>query len=302
MGFAHKVHDMGIYGIWYGELPKGCTYCMQGSKAVIFVSGICGVDCYYCPISYERRSSTAFYIDEERFRRFTDVLDEISMIKAAGASITGGEPFQIYYAVVNIIKILKDIFGDKFHIHLYTSGYGATKNALKELSQIGLDEIRFHIINDSVFKLIDFAVKETSMDVGIEIPAIPDTDWLWRITIKADSIGVKFVNLNELEVSETNVDSILVRGYRIRNDGRSIERSLDTALTVVERAYREKLKVAIHVCPAIYKDVVQHRSRLKRKALACLLPGDVVNDDGTIRRGDSEVIPTLDACSSYIKI
>lgn len=301
MGSAHDIHDMGVYGLWYGNLPKGCIYCMKGSKAVIFVTGLCDVDCFYCPISYERRRPEAFYVDEEKVKGIADIVDEISMIQAEGVSITGGEPFQVYHLVVDIIKTLKDVLGGEFHIHLYTSGLGATKSSIKYLSSIGLDEIRFHIVNEDVFKLVEFAAKETNMDVGIEVPAIPDFDWLWRIVAKAEEIGVKFININELEVSETNIERVLIRGYRVSVDGRSVEKSSDTASKVIKRAFMEGLRVSVHFCPAIYKDVVQHRNRLKRKALMCISDGDV-NQDGTIRIGDEDVIPTFSICSDYIKI
>lgn len=299
---VHRLNDMGIHDIWYGELPKGCIYCISGAKAIIFISGLCGVDCYYCPISFERRKSTAFYIDEERFRNISDIVDEISMIRAKGASISGGEPFQIYHMAVNIIKMLKDVFGSDFHIHLYTSGYGATKEAIKNLSRIGLDEIRFHIVNHSILKLVEFSVRETYIDVGIEIPAIPDVEWLWRIVIEANNANAKFVNINELEVSETNIDNILIRGYKINKDGRSIEGSLETAIKVVEKAYSEQLRISVHVCSARFKDLVQHRNRLKRKSIICAMPNDTVNDDGTIKRKGEDIIPMLNMCSDYIKI
>jgi len=303
MDSAHnKVYKMGVYGTWYGRLPDGCIYCMKGSKAVIFLSGICGVSCYYCPLSLERRRYDAFYVDEERFRGVSDIIDEIAAIRAEGASITGGEPFQMYYITVDLISILKDVFGSRFHIHLYTSGYGVTKAALRRLYSVGLDEIRFHVVNDSVFNLVRFAVRETDMDVGIEIPAIPDAEWLWRIVVEADGAGAKFVNLNELEVSETNIEGIFARGFRVREDGRSVERSYDVALNIIERASREGLGISIHLCPAIYKDVVQHRNRLKRKAITCAGPDTSINDDGTVDIGGKDVIPMFDVCSDYVDL
>ncbi|MEM3980626.1 MAG: radical SAM protein, partial [Ignisphaera sp.] len=280
---AYNIHYMGLYGVWYGFLPKGCIYCMKGSKAVIFITGICGTRCYYCPISFERRSHNSFYIDEERFRNFSELIDEIALIKAEGASITGGEPFQMFHMVLNLIKSLKEIFGDGFHIHLYTSGYGVTKEAIRRIASAGLNEIRFHIVNNTIFKLIEFTIKETDMDVGIEIPAIPDMEWLWRIAVEANNLGVKFINLNEFEASETNIENLLIRGYKVRDDGRSIEGSYEIALKVIEKVYKENMKISIHLCPAIYKDVIQHKNRLRRKALMCLGPGISVNDDGTVK-------------------
>jgi len=297
---VYSIHSMGLYGTWYGFLPKGCIYCIKGSKAVIFTTGICGNKCYYCPISFERRSYNSFYIDEERFKNFSELIDEIALIKAEGASITGGEPFQMFYMVINIIKILKDFFGDNFHIHLYTSGYGVSKEAIRRVASARLDEIRFHMVNTTIFKLIEFAIKETDMDVGIEIPAIPDTEWLWKIALEANNLGVKFINLNEFEVSETNIESILIHGYKVKDDGRGVEGSYEIALKVIERAYRENLKTSIHLCPAIYKDVVQHRNRLRRKALMCVGPDISINDDGTIKIKDKEDIPTFNVCSDYL--
>lgn len=303
MGYAHnKVLYLGVHGSWYGDLPKGCVYCMKGSKVVIFVTGICETRCYYCPISSERRRPDAFYVDEEKFKNIAEIVNEVSMVKAEGASITGGEPLQMFYIITTLVRLLKDLFGMKFHIHLYTSGFAVTKEAIKKLSRVGLDEIRFHIVNDTVFKLVEFTVKETTMDVGIEVPAIPNADWLWNIVVKADSVGAKFVNLNEFEVSETNIEEILIRGYRIRDDGRSVEGSHDIALKIIEKASQENLRVSVHLCPAIYKDVVQHRNRLRRKALTCLSPGVLINTDGTIKVSDNDYVPMFNICSDHLML
>jgi len=302
MGYAYSdVVSLEPYGVWYRGIPKGCIYCMKGSKVVIFVTGICQTLCYYCPISRERKSSNAFYVDEERFTSITEIVDEISMVKAEGASITGGEPFQVFHMVVKFVKTLKDLMGWNFHIHLYTSGFGVTKEAIKKLEKVGLDEIRFHIVNETIYKLVEFAAKETGMDVGIEVPAIPDTNYLWSIVMKAEMIGARFVNFNEFEVSETNVEQILIRGYRLKEDGRGVEGSYEAALKVIERASKEGLKISVHLCPAIFKDVVQHRNRLRRKALVCLYPGTEVNPDGTIKIDNNDYIPMFDICSVFIK-
>ncbi len=303
MGYAHRLIVSETLGIWYGDLAKGCKLCMTGSKAVIFITGICGVSCFYCPISYERRRAGAFYVDEERIYRVEDILDELYVIRAEGASITGGEPFQRYDLTTRVIEIIKDVMGKEFHMHLYTSGFGATKSAIKFLDRIGLDEIRFHIVNDSVLKLVEFAVKETSMDVGIEIPAIPrEIDRLWRIVLMAKSIGVKFINLNELEISETNAEQLLIRGYRVNEDGKTIKGSRETAEEIIRRAYEEGIDISIHFCPTSFKDSIQHRNRLIRKAYMCVSWGETVTEDGMIKRGDEEYIPLLDRCSKKITI
>ena len=241
-------------------------------------------------------------MDEEKVFRLNEIIDEISIIRAEGASITGGEPMQRYDLVVKVIRMLKDYLGRDFHIHLYTSGFGATKEAIKYLDKIGLDEIRFHIVNDSVWKLVEFAAKNTSMDVGIEVPAIPgEEDRLWRIVLKAAELGAKFVNINELEVSETNIEKLLFRGFKIDSSGRAVVGSSETALKVVEMAAREGINIAVHFCPAIYKDVVQHRARMVRKARMCTSVNDIVTEDGYIVIDGEEVEPRLELCAPMVK-
>ena len=93
------------------------------------------------------------------------------------------------------------------------------------MDRVGLDEIRFHIVNDSLWKLVEFAVRETSMDVGIEVPAIPgEEERLWRIVTEANRIGAKFVNLNELEATETNIQNLMFRGFKLDEDGKVVNR------------------------------------------------------------------------------
>ncbi len=301
MGYAHRLIVSESLGIWYGDLAKGCRLCMTGSKAVIFITGICGVNCFYCPISYWRRKAGAFYVDEERIHRVEDILDELYVIRAEGASITGGEPFQRYDLTVRVIEMIKSVMGRDFHIHLYTSGFGATKSAIKYLDRIGLDEIRFHIVNNSVWRLVEFAVRETSMDVGIEIPVIPgDIDNLWRIILMAKKVGAKFINLNELEITETNAEQLLLRGYRPNEDGKTVRGSRETAEEIIRRAYEEGIDISIHFCPTQFKDAIQHRNRLIRKAHICRNPGEEPTLDGTIKRGGEEYIPLLDKCSLKI--
>jgi len=298
MGYVYKDE---LLGWWYGVLPRGCELCMRGLKVVVFVTGVCGVNCFYCPISLERRRVDAFYVDEEKVEDLSDILDEIAFVRARGISITGGEPLHVVDRVVDIIELVKSVYGSKFHVHLYTTGLGASPTVFKTLERAGLDELRFHVVDEWVWKYVEMAVHNLSIDVGIEIPALPNIDAVLRVIERAARLGVKFVNLNELEVSETNVESLLLRGLKVSSDGRTVVGSADVAKRVIEFAAERNLKVSVHFCPAVFKDRVQHRYRLLRKAITCAEPGVEVEDDGLLMREGKEFIPLFNNCASTIK-
>jgi len=287
-------------GAWIGRLPKGCELCMQGSKIVVFVTGMCYVNCPYCPISFERRHRDAFFVDEERVDRLDKIIDEAVLVGAEGASITGGEPLCRIDIVSEVLKMLKDVMGTEFHIHLYTTGWMASRALLKEIERLGLDELRIHPVAEWSWRVLEKAIEALSIDIGVEIPAIPRLEALKYVVLRAAKLGAKFVNLNELEATESNYFYIAFSGYRIAEDGRSVVGSREAALQLLEWVERCGIDIDVHFCPAVFKDRVQHRSRLRRKALMCRTPTQSVTDDGLIRDRDKEYVPTLDRCAPRV--
>jgi len=57
-----------------GKLPVGCRQCTDGSKMVLFVTGICSFHCFYCPVSDEKMYKDVVFADEKRVTRDEDVL------------------------------------------------------------------------------------------------------------------------------------------------------------------------------------------------------------------------------------
>ena len=86
-GETYYIKGMGI--------PKGCKYCLKGSKVVLFLNGICQKPdhcSWYCPISEERRGKNLTFADEIEINTKEELRKEINLINAKGMSITGGEP------------------------------------------------------------------------------------------------------------------------------------------------------------------------------------------------------------------
>jgi pyruvate formate-lyase activating enzyme-like uncharacterized protein len=248
-----------------GKLPLGCTLCTKGSKMVLFVTGLCDSSCYYCPISQDKSGQDVIFADEMPVTDESDILFEAKAIKSEGAGISGGDPLCDLDRTLNYIRLLKQEYGPNYHLHLYTSQNDVSEDVLRSLHESGLDEIRFHPqTNDwsGIQRAIDM-----DMLVGLEVPAIPGKqEDLKKIAKRAEEMGVSFLNINELEASETNFDRLVSMGMRLTNmESASIEGSASTAREFLEWSEDGLQNLSVHFCSARFKDSIQMRRRLERR-------------------------------------
>ncbi|MDY0266356.1 MAG: radical SAM protein [Methanimicrococcus sp.] len=124
-------------------LTNGCLCCRKGAKMVLFVTGVCHKDCFFCPLSEDRKNKDVIFANERAVYSDSDVLDEAHSMSAEGTGITGGEPLLETGRVLHYIRLLKEEFGNAHHIHLYTAT-APNEKMIKDLAGAGLDEIRFH--------------------------------------------------------------------------------------------------------------------------------------------------------------
>ena len=201
-----------------GPLAKGCEYCIRGSKMVLFVTGRCNTGCYYCPVSFEKKGKDVIYANELKVSRKVEILEEAESMEAEGTGITGGDPLIDVDRTIRAIRLLKDRFGEGHHIHLYTSTVDPEKVA--KLIDAGLDEIRFHPPLSEWNSMEGSGLSEIvkmDIDVGMEVPALPDHEGdLISLLTYASKIGIRFVNLNELEFSESNWQMMERHRYDMR--------------------------------------------------------------------------------------
>ncbi len=268
-------------GSFYNYLPEGCRLCYKGAKMVIFVTGVCGKNCFYCPVSYNRREKDAVFANEKKVEKDEDLLEEAISMDALGASITGGEPLLKPEKVLHYIRLLKDKFGKSFHIHLYTS-LAPGKKLLVSLKEAGLNEIRFHPPPDiwdnikiTPYRNSIIYAYDLGMSTGIEIPSIRSIpEGIISLLNEVDG----FLNLNELEFSETNADELGKRDYVPAND---------VSMAVLgSREFAGSIKTGkLHFCSSVFKDAVQLRERFKRIAKKVARDFDEITDDGTLLYG-----------------
>ncbi|MCZ7402408.1 MAG: radical SAM protein [Candidatus Methanoperedens sp.] len=279
-------------GSFYNFLPEGCRLCYKGAKMVLFVTGICGKNCFYCPVSNKRREKDIIFANERRVNRDEDIIEEAISMDALGTGITGGEPLLRLGRVIHYIKLLKNKFGESHHIHLYTA-LAPNKGIIESLKEAGLDEIRFHPpqdllpgIDKTYYRVSLTEAHKLGLSVGIEIPSIT-CDLSGVISLLKEVDG--FLNLNELEFSETNFSKLKERGYVTVDDTSS-------AVLGSREAAQGLDYDKLHFCSSRFKDAIQLRERFKRIAKISARHFDEITDDGTLVYGLIE-----GSCAPFLK-
>ncbi len=251
---------------------------------VLLVTGKCAENCWYCPLSEEKKGKDVVFADELRVDREGDILEEARNIDAEGTGITGGDPL-LSNLTSKYIALLKSEFGEEHHIHLYTSTTEIDR--IRRVEEEGLDEIRFHppvdfwsTIEETEFLPLMKKLKEHDLDVGIEVPSIPFMGTELKHLITTLGPHVDFVNLNELEFSSTNWKKLTDRGLQQEGSGSSAAVGCGD---IVDAFF--DLDVCLHYCTSSFKDAVQLRNRIKRRAKNVAKKGDIVTEEGMLIRG-----------------
>ena len=260
---------------------------------VLLVTGRCHSSCFYCPLSEEKRGRDVAFANERPLGSPDDALEEAHLIDAEGTGVTGGDPADSLPRVVRLVSLLKEEFGPGHHVHLYTSR-ALGEGELAALREAGVDEVRFHpppeALDDPAAlgpyaRAVEGAAS-LGMEAGYEVPALPDMGRQLRAFLRSlvGAEGRPFVNLNELEFSPTNAEALRERGYEVKDDVSSAVRGSERlARSLVDEFGPKGLRV--HYCSASFKDAVQLRRRLARRARNVARPHELVTGDQTILKG-----------------
>jgi hypothetical protein len=277
-------------------LSPACEMCAEGSKLVVLATGLCQVGCFYCPLSFKKGGTDRIFADEWELNDEKDtqkLIQETTYIKATGAGITGGDPMIVWKRVENYIRLLKERFGAAFHIHLYTAGRSNTEH-ISDLVTAGLDEIRFHLppvfwdkMDKSHLKPVIQELVDREVDVAVEIPVIPGMEKQILLLIQwANEMGLQWINLNELEFSERNHNALTIRGFEVKSDiSAAVRGSQESALNVLDQVCKGDFNIGVHYCSVSFKDGVQLKNRITRRAQSVAKAYDVISDDGTLVKG-----------------
>ncbi len=282
------------------NLSDGCKLCYIGAKLVLFITGRCDRDCWYCPLSEERKDIDVIYANDQKITTPEEAIVEGEVMDALGTGVTGGEPLLEIERVVEFCSALKKHFGKDHHIHLYT-GHAPTEEDLAAL--VGcVDEIRMHppheiwkdILTSPYVQSIANA-KKMGFSVGFEVPSLPGLRHFFPLLDSVD-----FFNINQLEWGDACADNMRERKLETENPlCNAIKGSTKWAGEINGHP-------KVHYCTSTFKDSVQLRERLKRIAMNSARPFDMITEDGTVMYGSMEVkgdlemiLPCLRAGSYY---
>jgi len=274
-------------GVCSGQLTKGCQECVLGNKTVLFITGKCPRQCYYCPLPESRKNLDVVYANERKLSNVNTVkeaIEEAKLCNSKGIGITGGDPLCVLSRTIRFVRAFKKAFGKKFHIHIYLPTDQVTQQKLEKLAKSGIDEIRFHpyfLSNDTKgLQLIEDAYalkKKYHWKVGIEIPSIPKTESLTVNFLKKIK-NLDFLNLNEFEMPSLNGENLQKRGMSTVGNSVAIRGSEKTALKIM-KSLEKSSNYPIHYCSARTKNLFQFKNRLKHRLLNVKKSYDIVTKD-----------------------
>jgi uncharacterized protein len=200
-----------------GKLSPGCFACFVPDLFYAnFCSGIkCNVNCVYCTSNKkEREIPKSEHLKKKALLYKKQALSKD--FKPTKMSFSGGgEPLLYINIIVEYMKVLHDIerlSGHKPWYYLYTNGILANSRTLAQLRDLGFDEIRFHLgatnFSKAVYDNLKKAVAYLKV-VTVETPAWPlHREKLFDMLPKIEDIGVKHLNIGEIEVNEFNYKNI----------------------------------------------------------------------------------------------
>ncbi len=269
-----------------GKLPEGCRMCVKGEKLVLFETGFCNNNCAYCPISEQKKNKDVIFANEMPAKNDKDIISEAKMSESKGAGITGGDPLTRAERTAKHIRLLKKQFGKAFHIHLYTVPNLITTEKLAKLYKAGLDEIRIHpnLDDGALWHKINW-LKQFKWDVGMEIPVIPGKEKETKKLLDFAKDKVDFVNLNELELSDTNESKLREMGFMPKKQyAYEVNGSEKMGMKLMNYCLKKGF-TQVHFCTVKLKDGVQLFNRLRRRAENTAYAFDIKQKNGVLIRG-----------------
>jgi pyruvate formate-lyase activating enzyme-like uncharacterized protein len=260
--------------VYLGELSPGCQACKAGTWDCIFTTQSCNLDCEFC---YSPRAISRDYAGSAFGTTPEEIARNHARTQITGVSFSGGEPFIDAPKLFEWVAWFKNRCPDTYY-WVYTNGLLAGKEHLRQLGELGVDEMRFNLAatgydHPKVLENLAAAARHIPT-VTVEVPAIPEhASKLLACLAVWCTLGVRFLNLHEL-IYERGTNSTAMPGARqviITPDGHESEfnpESRSLTLAVMQKVYDDDLPLSVNDC-SMQSKLRQLRGR--RRNLAPLM-------------------------------
>lgn len=195
-----------------GKISPGCLSCFipDPFKYNITSGAACNLDCPYCYNKLGKEPDRVeYYLKAKASILRNSHLPNYHPICMSFSG--GGEPLLYLDILQGFMETFREIERERNvrpWYHLYTNGVLADEGTLLRLKGMGFDEIRFHLgasnFAENVYKNLGTAVKYFQA-VSVENPAWPPhRRKLFEMLPRLEELGVKHLNLGEIEVTRHN--------------------------------------------------------------------------------------------------
>lgn len=295
-------HSFGDSKPHLGPLSPGCLRCAEGAWSCLFLNGVCGADCFFCP-GYNRAPQAPPWAERLVFDGPAHYAAYVRKLGFRGVGISGGDPLLALDKLLAFVAALRaDDRGrdTPLDIWAYTSGMATRPEGLRALAEAGLDELRFNIAAR------DYRIEPVREAVGlvprvvVEIPAVPeDRERLLAALPELARAGVHHLHLHQLMVLGANGPALAERGYTFARDAvSSVVESELLALEVMQIAADAGLELPIQYCGTAYKGRWQNQVDDRRAGPLVARPWESRAETGLLRRlwlaGAPEVLETAE--------
>jgi pyruvate formate-lyase activating enzyme-like uncharacterized protein len=265
------------------HLSPGCRLCGAGEWSCLFINNRCNAHCFYCPAPQENTG-----VPETQTIDFHTPEEYVAYVRKMGfkgVSFSGGEPFLTFERVKSFLKALREAFGSELYIWMYTNGILSTPKKLKELAELGLNEIRFDI------GATHYNLKKVKQAIGIipvvtvEIPAVPDElEQLKEAVKELAEAGLSHLNLHQMRLTPYNLPKLIDKNYQFSHGPRvTLPDSEITALKILEYTKQNNINLPVNYCSYAYKSRYQKSGFRNKLAPFILKSFEEVTEKGYIR-------------------
>ena len=272
---------------FYKSIPQGCQLCGEGKWSCLFITNQCNANCFYCPTSQEKDivpgTQNLTFDTPESYAEY------INFFNFKGVSFSGGEPFLYFDKTLSYLKALRQLCTPDLYIWIYTNGTLVTEQRLKQLMELGLNEIRFDIgaTNFDITTLSNAA--KYVEHVTIEIPAVPEEkNRIINLLPELIKVGVTHINLHQMRLTKYNFPKLVARNYTfIAAEQPLVLESEICALEILHYVQENKLPLGINYCSFHFKNRFQKAGYRKIILDKLKNENEIVTNNGYVRVFDN---------------